>query len=215
VTSLGVGAHLQAWGVTPGRITELDWWDTHSLPGTGMAITAAPSQHFSGRSLTGRNGTLWSSMVMRTERHGVFFSGDTGLTNEYDEIRRRLGPFDLVMLEVGALHPAWGDMHLGPVNALKALSLLGGGALLPVHWGTFSLAMHDWDEPVETLLRKAEVDDVPLLLPRFGEALEPAHRVAPLAWWRGDADNLAVPGRTLVPGHETPARSREFPWPFD
>ena len=90
-------------------------------------------------------------MVMRSENHSVFFSGDTGLTGEYALIRERLGPFDLVMLEVGAFHPSWGDIHLGPENALKAHALLGGGAFLPVHWGTFSLAMHDWDEPAETL----------------------------------------------------------------
>ncbi len=113
VTSLGVGAHLQAWGVAPERITELDWWETHRVPGTGLSITAAPSQHFSGRGLKDRNATLWSSMVVRSERHAVFFSGDTGLTTEYATIRERLGPFDLVMLEVGAFHPAWGDIHLG------------------------------------------------------------------------------------------------------
>ena len=82
----------------------------------------------------------------------VFFSGDTGLTTRVSEIRERLGPFDLVMLEVGAFHPAWGDIHLGPDNALEALALLGGGTFLPVHWGTFNLAMHAWDEPAETLL---------------------------------------------------------------
>ena len=92
-------------------------------------MTAAPSQHFSGRGLHDRNATLWSSFVIRGESHAVFFSGDTGLTNEYQAIGERLGPFDLVMLEVGGLHPSWGDMHLGPENALKALALLGGGTL--------------------------------------------------------------------------------------
>ena len=155
VTSLGVGAHLEAWGVRPERIVELDWWESHRLPSSGLTLTAAPSQHFSGRGLKDRNATLWSSIVIRSERHAVFFSGDTGLTTEYQTIRERLGPFDLVMLEVGAFHPAWGDIHLGPENALKALTLLGGGAFLPVHWGTFSLAMHAWDQPAETLLRLA------------------------------------------------------------
>lgn len=147
VVSLGVGAHLQAWGVAPQRITELDWWETHHVPGTGPRITAAPSQHFSGRALKDRNATLWSSLVIRTDRHAVFFSGDTGLTTEYTAIRERLGPFDLVMLEIAAFHPSWGHMHLGPHNAVTAYELLGGAALLPVHWDTFCLAMHDWDEP--------------------------------------------------------------------
>lgn len=66
VTSLGVGAHLQAWGIAPERITELDWWETHRVPGTGLSVTAAPSQHFSGRGLKDRNATLWSSMVLRS-----------------------------------------------------------------------------------------------------------------------------------------------------
>ena len=127
VTSLGVGAHLQAWGVRPERITELDWWESHVLPETGLTVTAALSQIFSGRRLKDRNATLWSSLVLRSARQSAFFSSDTGLTTEYQAIRERLGPFDLVMLEVGAYHPAWGDIHLGPDHTLQALALLGGG----------------------------------------------------------------------------------------
>ena len=130
ITSLGVGAHLEAFGVPPERITELDWWESWRSPKAELAITAAPSQHFSGRGLKDRNATLWSSMVIETPRHKVFFSGDTGLTTEYESIRERFGRFDLVMLEVGAFHPSWGDIHLGPENALKALELLGGGAFM-------------------------------------------------------------------------------------
>ena len=192
VTSLGVGAHLESWGVAPGLITELDWWESHTVPtlglksrpNAGLTVTAAPSQHFSGRSFGTRNSTLWSSFVLRADEHSVFFSGDTGLTTEYQSIRERLGPFDLVMLEVGAFHPGWGDMHLGPENALKALELLGGGAFLPVHWGTFSLAMHAWDEPVETLLRLTQNTATQLLLPRLGEPVEPVLAERVDTWWR-------------------------------
>ncbi len=187
ITSLGVGAHLEAWGVPPERITELDWWESAKLAGGELCITAAPSQHFSGRGLGGRNVTLWSSMVVQGRRHSVFFSGDTGLTPEYAEIARRLGPFDLVMLEVGAYHPAWGDIHLGPENALQALALLGGGPLMPVHWGTFNLAFHAWDEPAETLLELAPRAGARLVMPLLGEPVEPARfeRVEP--WWRSVA----------------------------
>jgi L-ascorbate metabolism protein UlaG (beta-lactamase superfamily) len=182
-TSLGVGTHLEAWGVRPERIVELDWWETARLPRAELEITAAPSQHFSGRGVR-RNTTLWSSFVARTARHSVFFSGDTGLTPEYAEIARRLGPFDLVMLEVGAFHPSWGEIHLGPDNALEALRLLGGGSLLPVHWGTFNLAIHAWDEPAETLVQLAPARGAHLVMPRLGAAVEPARveRVDP--WWR-------------------------------
>jgi L-ascorbate metabolism protein UlaG (beta-lactamase superfamily) len=217
VTSLGVGAHLQAWGVAPERITELDWWESHTLQGVErkgeVTITAAPSQHFSGRGLKDRNATLWSSLAIRSDKHSVFFSGDTGLTGEYATIRERLGPFDLVMLEVGAFHPSWGDIHLGPENALKALALLGGGAFLPVHWGTFSLALHEWDEPAETLLALGPAQGAHLLMPRLGEAVEPTREHALTPWWRG----VDVPARGKGAEEPPPVMTlpKSMPWPVD
>ena len=212
VTSLGVGAHLEAWGVAPARIAELDWWESYALPGTDLHITAAPSQHFSGRTLKTRNATLWSSFVVRSQRHGVFFSGDTGLTTEYADIRRRLGPFDLAMLEIGAWNAAWGDMHLGPENALSAIELLAPEVFLPVHWGTFRLGTHPWDQPAEVLLERAGRSAARLLMPKLGEAVEPAHasgQVEP--WWR------SVEGR--APGVATDAAQNRLPapipWPLD
>jgi len=212
VTSLGVGAHLEAWGIRPERITELDWWESYDLPRGGLRVTAAPSQHFSGRTLKTRNATLWSSFVVRSERHGVFFSGDTGLTTEYAAIRSRLGPFDLVMLEVGAWNAAWGDMHLGPDNALKAAALLQAGAFLPVHWGTFRLAMHDWDQPVERLLELGPTSAVRLLLPRLGEPVEPALASARLdPWWRS-VDRVPQPAAGEAAENALPDTT---PWPLD
>ena len=211
VTSLGVGAHLESWGIRAERIVELDWWESHELPNNGLTVTAAPSQHFSGRTLNTRNATLWSSFVLRSSRHAVFFSGDTGLTPEYRAIRERLGPFDLVMLEVGGLHPAWGDMHLGPENALKALALLGGGAFLPVHWGTFSLAMHAWDEPAETLLELGPKAGARLVMPRLGEPVEPVDAPIPTAWWRAvEARPHAAP-----PAEEALTLPKSVAWPLD
>lgn len=221
ITSLGVGAHLEAFGVPPERITELDWWETHRVPGTDLQITAAPSQHFSGRSLKDRNATLWSSFVMAGQRRRVFFSGDTGLTPQYTQIAQRLGPFDLTMLEVGAFHPSWGDIHLGPENALKALQLLGGGAFLPVHWGTFSLALHDWDQPAEALVAQAPTEGVRLLMPRLGEAIEPATaadiREAGEPWWRavGREPLPAQPAASSAPDAAPPRQPRGFVWPSD
>jgi L-ascorbate metabolism protein UlaG (beta-lactamase superfamily) len=216
VTSLGVGAHLEAWGVPAQRIVELDWWESHALPNVGLTVTAAPSQHFSGRGLKDRNATLWSSMVMRSVRHAVFFSGDTGLTTEYEQIRQRLGPFDLVMLEVGAFHPAWGDIHLGPENALKALKLLGGGSFLPVHWGTFSLAMHAWDQPAEVLFEFGPKMGAHLLMPRLGEPVEPAHDPLLTPWWRvvdSAVDDGAAESAPKMPEPMTVPKA--MPWPID
>jgi L-ascorbate metabolism protein UlaG (beta-lactamase superfamily) len=214
ITSLGVGAHLQAWGVPPERIVELDWWEHWQAPGAELRIHAAPSQHFSGRSLTDRNATLWSSIVIETSKHRVFFSGDTGLTSEYAAIRERFGPFDLVMLEVGAFHPSWGDIHLGPENALKALQYLGGGAFLPVHWGTFALALHDWDQPAEALLALGPKQGAQLLMPRLGEAVEPAHGEAVRPWWR-EADAPTGNHAKPVEREDVSKMPKAMPWPLD
>ena len=139
------------------------------------------------------------------------FSGDTGLSGEYAAIRERLGPFDLALLEVGAFHPAWGDMHLGPDHALEALALLGNPPLLPVHWGTFALAMHDWDQPVERLLELAPGAGAQLVMPRLGEAIEPAHAETVTPWWRGAGSPLPAASRSDADSALPP----QVPWPVD
>ncbi len=148
--------------------------------------------------------------MIKSEHHRVFFSGDTGLTDEYREIRERLGPFDLVMLEIGAFHPAWGNIHLGPRNALAAHALLGGGPLLPIHWATFNLALHAWDEPAETLLRLAPDAGAALRLPRLGEPFEPMHQRRIEPWWRGIDERSGKKPRARAT-----RLSPHAPWPLD
>lgn len=182
VTSLGVGARLEGWGIPAKRITELDWWEQTELK--GVTISAGPAQHFSGRGITDRNTTLWSSFHLRGPTHSFFYGADTGLTSEYTDIARRFGPFDMVALEIGAYHPAWGDIHMGPVNALAAYELLKSGAFLPIHWGTFNLAIHPWNEPPETLVRLGVPAGVPLVMPKLGEPVEPGRSNGVDPWWR-------------------------------
>jgi len=182
ITSLGVGELLEKFGVVPSLITELDWWENHTV--NGMTVTAAPAQHFSGRGISDRNKTLWSSWVLQTAEHRLIYSADTGLTKDLEEIARRFGAFDVSMIEIGAAHPAWEDIHLGPVHALEAFEMLGGGTFLPIHWGTFDLALHHWKEPAETLYRLAEQQDVRLITPPLGRAIEPANVAGATPWWR-------------------------------
>lgn len=181
VTSLGVGAHLEQFGVPAERIIELDWNEHHEV--RGVRFTAQPAQHFSGR-IGGRNATLWSSWVIATDNHKIFFSGDTGLTPEFADVRAQHGPFDLTLLEIGAWHPAWGTIHLGPANALKAFELLGGGTLMPVHWATFDLGLDVWADPAETLWTLAAANCQRIVTPRLGIPFEPAHVDKPEPWWR-------------------------------
>jgi L-ascorbate metabolism protein UlaG (beta-lactamase superfamily) len=203
VTSLGVGAHLERLGVAPANVHELDWHE--SLEVGGVRFTAAPAQHFSGRGPADRNRSLWSSWVLEAGRRRVFFSGDTGLTPEFADLGARHGPFDLVMLEIGAWHESWGDIHLGPKNALAAFDLLGGGTLFPVHWGTFNLALHAWDEPAETLVAHAGTRRV--ITPRLGLPVEPPQLEGVTPWWR-EAGQAKAPAPVLV-GTGQPAGAPE------
>jgi L-ascorbate metabolism protein UlaG (beta-lactamase superfamily) len=187
VTSLGVGEHLEDWGVPPDLITELDWWESVELSPSGVVITAAPSQHFSGRTLVDRNATAWSSFHLRGRKHSVFHGADTGLTRDYLEVRDRLGPFDLVLLEIGAYHAAWGDIHLGPDHAIEARAMLGSGAFLPIHWGTFNLAMHEWDAPIERVVELAPTRNIQVLTPQLGQPVEPTRGELLTPWWRAVA----------------------------
>lgn len=185
VTSLGVGARLEKLGVDPSLIVELDWWEALTTYGGALSFMATPAQHFSGRGLRDRNQTLWSSWVIESDSHRIFFSGDTGLHGQFAEIAERCGPFDLTMLEIGASNPAWDAIHLGPANALSAFGQLGGGTLLPIHWSTFDLALHTWDEPADTLVRLAGHTGARVLTPRIGQPIEPDDEPGPTPWWRG------------------------------
>lgn len=206
VTSLGVGARLERWGVAPERITELDWWQSTEVK--RIRITAAPAQHFSGRGLKDRNSTLWSAFHLQGPKHSFFYGADSGLTSEYSDIAQRFGPFDIVALEIGAYHPAWGDIHLGPANAIEARTRLGSGAFLPIHWGTFNLAMHPWDEPIETVFNLSPSRSIQLLTLRLGEAIEPAHAEDPEPWWRSVTADRARPRLAVEPqGSDEPVEN--------
>ena len=184
VTPLAVGAHLCGWGVAPGRVHELDWWDELPVAGGRLRVTAAPARHFSGRGLADRNRTQWAAYAIRGAARRVFFGGDGGHSPDFAEIGARLGPFDLALLEIGAFNEAWGQVHLGPEKALVASRELGGRALLPIHWGTFNLGLHDWDEPIETLVAAAPAAGVELIAPRLGELVRLAAPPKVEPWWR-------------------------------
>jgi L-ascorbate metabolism protein UlaG (beta-lactamase superfamily) len=88
------------------------------------------------------------------------------------------------MIEIGASNQAWADIHLGPANALKAFDMIGGGTFLPIHWGTFDLALHPWAEPPETLLSLAGKTGARVITPPLGRPIEPDQIEGPTPWWR-------------------------------
>ncbi len=185
VTALGVGALLERLGVKHEQITELDWGEGTFIESAGqrVQVVATPAQHFSGRAATDRNRTLWAGMAAIGPKHRVFYSGDTGPTAEHGDIGASLGPFDVALFEIGAWHPAWGTIHLGPTAAFQAFAAMGARALLPVHWGTFDLALHHWAEPAETLWQLGQAAQAQVWHPRVGGSVEPGLASAE-PWWR-------------------------------
>ncbi|MGW7311943.1 MBL fold metallo-hydrolase [Streptomyces sp. NPDC054854] len=203
---LGVGAHLERWGVPAGRLRELDWNEATEV--AGLTLTATPAQHFCGRGLRNQQFTLWASWVVAGEEHRVFHSGDTGYFPGFKDIGAAHGPFDATMIQIGAYSEywpknhedrtpdpgPWPDIHMTPDEGIRAqLDLQGGtahGVLLPIHWGTFNLAPHPWSDPAERTMIAARNVGQAVAMPKPGEPFEPAGKIPGDPWWRP----IAAPG---------------------
>jgi len=177
---LGIGAHLDAWGVPEERVIELDWAEDQQIG--PLTLTATAAQHFSGRAFT-RNNTLWASWVIAGSEQKVFYTGDSGYFGGYAEIGTAYGPFDATLVQIGAYGVAWPDIHMFPEEAVQAHLDVRGDLLIPVHWCTFNLAFHDWSEPVERLWREAKARGVRLAVPRPGQTIDVADPPAVDDWW--------------------------------
>jgi L-ascorbate metabolism protein UlaG (beta-lactamase superfamily) len=182
LTPLGVGDRLVEWGVDPAKVRQLDWWQGTDVD--GLQLTATPAQHFSGRTPFDGNRTLWASWVIADGDLRVFFSGDTGYFDGFKTIGERLGPFDVTLMETGAYDAHWPYVHMQPEQTVQAHADLRGRWLMPLHNGTFDLAMHAWQEPFERVLALAAERVIPLATPRMGERLDLTAPHAGERWWR-------------------------------
>ena len=186
---LGVGRHLEKWGVKPGNIEEFDWWESVAI-GT-VRITSAPANHNSGRGLFDSNTTLWSSWAIQAEAGSVFYSGDSAYGEHFKQIGERLGPFDMTFIEVAANvkdgkgYPVEGWGHMQAAHTMQAHLDVGGDKLFPVHWSTFELFLHKWDEPVNDLIAEAQVHNVELVTPLIGQSLDMSQPFQTTYWWQG------------------------------
>jgi L-ascorbate metabolism protein UlaG (beta-lactamase superfamily) len=192
LTPLGVGDRLIEWGIDASKVRQFDWWEGVHID--GLSFTATPAQHFSGRGLFDGNSTLWASWVIVDDDLRLFFSGDTGYFDGFRTIGERLGPFDVTLLETGAYDAQWPYVHMQPDETVQAHLDLRGRWLVPVHNGTFDLAMHGWREPFERVMGLAAVRGIPLATPRMGERLDLAAPHRGKRWWRDVAETVQEPG---------------------
>ncbi|MGW2169472.1 MBL fold metallo-hydrolase [Streptomyces sp. NPDC001705] len=187
VVPLGIGAHLERWGVPAARIVELDWDDHVTL--AGVRLTATEARHYSGRALT-QNNTLWASWVLAGTERRVFFSGDSGYFPGYAAIGAAYGPFDVTLMQIGAYGQNWADIHMTPEEAVTAHQDVRGGLFVPLHWGTFDLALHDWAEPADRVRKAAADSGVRLAVPRPGERVDADAPPEVDDWWQHLADTI-------------------------
>ena len=183
LTPLGVGDRLIEWGIEATKVRQFDWWQGMEID--GVAFTATPAQHFSGRSLFDGNSTLWASWVIVDHDLRVFFSGDTGYFDGFKAIGERFGPFDVTLLETGAYDEQWPYVHMQPEETVQAHVDLRGRWLVPVHNGTFDLAMHHWHEPFERVTALSIARGLSVSTPRMGERVDLAAPHRGDRWWRG------------------------------
>jgi L-ascorbate metabolism protein UlaG (beta-lactamase superfamily) len=179
---LGVGERLVKWGIEAAKVQQFDWWQGTSID--GVRFVATPAQHFSGRSLSDRDSTLWASWVIQHADLRLFFSGDSGYFKGFKEIGAKYGPFDVALVETGAYDKQWPDVHMQPEETLQAFLDLKGKWLVPIHNGTFDLSMHRWQDPFERIAALAQERGVAMATPEMGEALDLAQPQAGKAWWR-------------------------------
>jgi len=190
IVPLGVGAQLEKWGVPREKITELDWWDSYDFD-EKLTITSTPSQHFSGRGITDRNKSLWTSYVIATLDHNIYFSGDSGYFDGFKTIGEKYGPFDIAFMECGAYNLEWAEVHMFPEETVQASLDLKAHFVWPIHWGTFNLALHDWFDPMKRVTLAAEANGVRLLTPVFGQVVEYPGRMQTVKWWAPYLPELA------------------------
>lgn len=181
-TPLGVGSHLERWGISPEIISEHDWWSEFEFEGLQFACT--PARHFSGRGLMDRNSTLWCSWVIEGKHSKIFFSGDGGYGPHFKEIGNKYGPFDITLMECGQYDDRWAAIHMLPEETVQAHLDVKGKVLIPVHWGAFTLSLHSWHDPVERAVKAAEELGVDIATPRIGETVTVGSQSYPnSAWW--------------------------------
>jgi len=181
MTPLAYREWLGARGIT--RVTELDWWAEAEVA-QGVRAACLPVQHWTRRTLRGFNERLWGSWLLTTlGGRKVYFAGDSGYFRGFRDVGERFGPFDAVLLPIGAYEPRWfmRPAHMNPEEAVRAYQDLGGtGLFVGMHWGTFRLTDEDPLEPPVRTRAAWEAAGLPeeqLWIPRHGETrvLNPLH----------------------------------------
>jgi L-ascorbate metabolism protein UlaG (beta-lactamase superfamily) len=139
-------------------VNEMDWYDEIKV--NDLKITMLPAVHWSKRSLTDTNKTLWGNFLIEYDGKKIFFACDTGYGNIYKELGEKYGPIDLTMINIGAydFRPMFDRSiyHTTPEEALNVARDLKSKKVLGTHWGTFVLSLEPIMEPPKRFKESAK-----------------------------------------------------------
>jgi len=179
---LGIEELIEGWGIAPGKVVELDWWEHHKVD--SLEFTATPAVHYARRGLFDGNERLWCSWSIHSQNKKLFISGDSGYYDGFKKIGEKLGPFDITLLKIGAYDEMWKQVHMTPEEAVQQHRDLRGSILVPLHWATFDLGLHPWFEPIERVLTAARESDIQIITPIIGEQVDINRFPGVNPWWR-------------------------------
>ena len=147
LTPLKLGKYFTRNGFS--EVQEMDWYDQTEV--NDLKITLMPAVHWSKRTLTDTNKTLWGSFLIEYKNKKIFFACDTGYGNIYKDLGNRYGPIDLTFVNIGAydFRPMFEKSiyHANPEEALNIGQDLKSKKVLGMHWGTVILSLEDPFEP--------------------------------------------------------------------
>lgn len=183
IVPLGVEKHLERWKVDKDKIKNMAWWEEIQI--NGLTIACTPSRHFSNRSVKDMTATLYASWVLKDEKYQIYESGDGGFGGHFEEIHKKYGEFDLAIMECGQYNMRWHDIHMFPEESVKAGNILGAKITMPIHWGTFILSSHGWDDSVERFLKASSEMGNEVITPKIGETVNlDKYTDYQEKWWR-------------------------------
>jgi len=193
---LGCEKHLIRWGIPAEKIHSFSWWEEHEQDGIDLAC--CPARHNSGRHVFDFNTTLFCSWAVKFRGHSIFIAGDGSYGIHFSMIGEKYGPFDLGVMECGQYAPNWRSSHMYPEESVVAACDIGAKEVLPVHWGTFALSSHAWNDSPERFLRAAREKGLTVITPAIGETSDSGRPERYMRrWWR------RLRGRKKAASHST------------
>ena len=184
ICGLGLGEHFEYWGFPKDKILDKDWGDeVKAAP--DFSIFTESTHHDCGRGFSSSK-ALWLSFVIKTPKIQIYYSGDGGYDNRFQEIYKKYGAMDWSIMEFGQYNPAWESVHDLPEQVIKATEELHTKNFLPVHHSKFTLAKHPWDEPLKKATEFSKGKNYRLATPVIGEIVwlnNPSQQFK--QWWVG------------------------------